>query len=1066
MTETEELHRSGLRRRLGRPVPIRAAVAAALGVVAVLVALVATTSDLGRSRASNVAQLLAAGLASGVAARAARRAAGAAPHRWLLAAAAASWCAGQSVWTVVQWNGRPPPFPSIADAGFLATYPLLIVGFLRSPSSRVRRGTFRAALDWTTVTGSVVFVAWAAGLETMLRSATWSSSSALAIAYPLLDVVVLSVLLAVITRCRSCRQSGAVAVAVGIGLLAVADSAFSYLSAHDAYSTGSWVDLVWIAAWLVLAAATAGSRDELPDQVEPMRGFDAAATWAPVLALGAVVASGVALQLSGRPFADDPLLFWLGVALFVVNIVRFNVAHGDAVAATTALNLQLVEHTERVEEYDAALRHAGTRMWRWDPSSGRIAWSPPPDGSAVTAADHRPGYLAGFVASLHAEDRDAVTAVLAAAVADRAAHELTYRLVLDGGEQRWLRTSARYRERTPTKPGGVLGLEVDVTAERLATVRDARRLREAEALVSIGDRALRADEAQVFLHEVAAIVHRAIPAPLSAVLRIDDAGLLVAAGVGWREGTVGHAVLPAIPGLPRGDAPAAGTGPVQANLLRDHDIRSGVSATIRTERGPWGVVAAHSTVVTDFDDDDALFLAAVANLVGTAIDRLDGAERLRRHATHDDLTGLPNRALLLDRLATIVETGRRNGHHAAVVHVGIDRFGLVNETYGHEAGDALLVDVAARLRDVAPQGATVARFGGDEFVLAALCAGPDDAADLAAEVLAAVQAPSVTGDPPEEVFLSASCGLALASGFRDPALLLRNAAAATAAAHALGGGRYEIHDPRLRARAVGRLAEERDLRRGLDAGEFVAFFQPVVDLQTGHVVGVEALARWLHPTRGLLRPLAFLDRVAEVGLANRLGEAMLGSALSAAVTWPLPGGFSVAVNVAADQLAGDTLRNQLREALAASGFDPEHLVLEVVEDQLTAIGAVALALAEIKRELPVRVHLDDFGVGHSSLARLHALPIDGLKIDRAFVHDAAARVENEVIVSTVIALARALGLHVVAEGVETEPQRAMLLRLGCSHGQGWLFAPALPAADIPALLATGCAPGRTAAPAP
>lgn len=1042
-------------------------------VAAVAVASLSSGGDLGRSRASNVAQLLAAGLASGTAAWHARSTPGSALHRWMVAAAAATWCLGQSIWTAVQWTGRPPPFPSMADAAFLATYPLLIVGFLRSPSSRVRRGTVRAALDWATITGSVVFVGWAAGLGTMIRGVELAPASLLSLSYPLLDLLVLSVLLAVITRCRRCRQTGVATMALGIGLLAVADSAFSYLTTRGEYATGSWVDLAWIAAWLLVAAASATGTDDVPDNVDSMPGVDAIATWAPVVALGAVAVAVVALQLVDRPFTDDALLFWLGLMIFVINVVRIAVAHGDSVAATAALNLEVTGHAERVAEYDAALLHAGTRMWRWDPVTDSITWSPSPDGMA--GGDQHPTTFPGFVGSLHAEDRAKVRAMLEAALLNRGQqHELTYRRVGDGSELSWLRTSARYRDGTSSKAAVVLGLEVDVTAERAAAVRDARRLRETEALVDIGDQALRADFLQVFLDGVAAVIQEAVPAPLSKILRLDaDAGhLVVEAGVGWRDGTVGHAVVHADPRSQAGYTLASSQAVVVTDLgtetrfgspqlLRDHDVRSGISATIRTERGPWGVVGVHSTAATYFGDDDALFLAAVATLIGTGIDRLDAIERLRRYATQDDLTGLPNRALLLDRLALLVEASRRTGRYTAVVHAGIDRFGLVNETYGHGAGDAVLVDVAARLLAMAPPGATVARYGGDEFAVAALCAGPDGAADLAARVLAAMQAPTVAGEPPEEIFLSASVGLAVANGLGDPAVLLRDAAAATSAAAAQGGGRYQIHDPRFRERARRRLTEERELRRALDAGEFEAFFQPVVDLASNQTVGVEALARWRHPSRGILAPEAFLDRVIEIGLVNRLGEAVLESAVSAAARWPMPSGFGLAVNIAAGQLVGDTLHGQLRAAIAMSGFDPRHLVLEVVEDQMTELDSAARTLAEIKAAMPVRVHIDDFGTGHSSLARLAVLPIDGLKIDRSFVHKAAEHAENEVIVSTVIALARALGLEIIAEGIETEPQRAVLQRLGCRLGQGWLFAPALSGDEIRSWLPAVASRGAT-----
>jgi diguanylate cyclase (GGDEF)-like protein len=477
-----------------------------------------------------------------------------------------------------------------------------------------------------------------------------------------------------------------------------------------------------------------------------------------------------------------------------------------------------------------------------------------------------------------------------------------------------------------------------------------------------------------------------------------------------------------------------------------------MSTVIRTERGPWGVLGVHTTTVHAFDDDDVRFLTAVANVLGGVINRAAAIERIRHQATHDPLTGLPNRLLLVDRLDSTVEVARRSHRYTTVIHLGLDRFGLVNETFGHEAGDGALIELGSRLRGMARPGDTVARYGGDEFVLTSIVDSPDDAVAAAAEVLAAVQAPLAVGEPPEEVFLSASVGVAVANGDADTSRLLRDAAAAATQAATNGGGRYQLHDPRLGARAVRRLAEERELRRALEAGEIEPHYQPVVDLRDGSVVGAEALARWHHPTRGLLGPGEFLARAEESGLMGQLGDTVYRQALAEASGWDLPAGFLLALNVAGAQLADDRLVESLGSAIAASGFDPGHLVVEIVEDALAGHAEAVSVLEHLRGLGPLRIHIDDFGTGHSSLARLHSLRVDGLKIDRSFVDDIVTNSDSRAIANTIIGLGATLGLTVIAEGIETAGQLAALRDLGCTLGQGWLFAKAMPGRDFARLI--------------
>lgn len=600
-----------------------------------------------------------------------------------------------------------------------------------------------------------------------------------------------------------------------------------------------------------------------------------------------------------------------------------------------------------------------------------------------------------------------------------------------------------------------------VTAERAAALRARRHADRTDTLLRLGQEALVATSVAPFLEGAVDRLGNVLGAPLAEVLQLshDGTSLVVVAGTGWWTGLVGAAADAGDERTLVGYTLAQGAPVVvpdhasktrfeASELLRSNGIRSDVTTVIRTAHGPWGVLGVHDVAARAFDAEDVAFVAGVAHMIGAVVDRVDAMQRLERLSTHDGLTGLPNRSLLLDRLRAVVTDARRRGCFTAVVHVGFDRFGLVNETFGHAVGDAALVVVGARLAELVRSGDTVARYGGDEFVLVAVVERPDHAAELAGSVIAAVQAPVVLGQPPSEVFLSASVGVAVANGVGDAETLLRHAAAAGAQAEANGGGRYEFHDEALRRRAVLRLSEERDLRRALAAHEFVPYYQPVVRMEDGALVGAEALARWRHPARGLLGPDEFIDRATECRLIIELGDQLLRQALSEARAWRLPPGFTLAVNIAGAQMADDRLVGSLRQALTTIPFDPHVLALEVVEDDLGDLDAAARVVHTVKHAMGVRVYVDDFGTGQSSLARLHALAVDGLKIDRSFVAQVDTDPEARAIAGTIIDLARSLDLDVIAEGVETHGQRDTLRRLGCTLAQGWLFSPAVPAAAM------------------
>jgi diguanylate cyclase (GGDEF)-like protein len=445
-------------------------------------------------------------------------------------------------------------------------------------------------------------------------------------------------------------------------------------------------------------------------------------------------------------------------------------------------------------------------------------------------------------------------------------------------------------------------------------------------------------------------------------------------------------------------------------------------------------------------------LQTLAEHVGLALTDAKNFEAAVHRAYHDMLTGLPNRALFLDRLGHSIRRSERTGRITAVLFLDLDGFKRVNDSLGHSAGDQLLIEVAARLEDCLRPADTAARFGGDEFaVLLEDLERGADATMVASRIMASLQEPVMLLG--RRVTVSASIGVALDREHGDD--LLRNADLAMYRAKSLGKNRYEIFDPALNSVVMERLQLEAELQRAVENDEFRLQFQPIVRIEGGVPAAVEALVRWQHPERGLLYPNDFIPVAEETKLISAIGRWVLNESCRQAVRWQESyrgtDPVAISVNLSVTQLEQPGLIYEVAEALERSGLNPQSLILEVTETLLMDnVDLMGDTLDGLKR-LGVQLAVDDFGTGYSSLQYLQRFPIDILKIAKAFVDDIATAGPSS-LARVIIDLGQSLGLRVIAEGIELPEQVATLLDMGCRWGQGFYFARPVDAAEFEKLL--------------
>ncbi len=467
-----------------------------------------------------------------------------------------------------------------------------------------------------------------------------------------------------------------------------------------------------------------------------------------------------------------------------------------------------------------------------------------------------------------------------------------------------------------------------------------------------------------------------------------------------------------------------------------------------------GTLSLHKGCDAEPRQLSAQLIGICANLAGIAIESCGAADRIRHLAHHDDLTGLPNRLLFNYQLSKALARAQRNGSSVSVLFLDLDRFKVINDTLGHDAGDIVLQQIAGHLRGWVRITDTLARLGGDEFTL--LVEQFVDAQDLGAiaqKLLTAMSSPlTINGNVYQ---LSGSIGIAMypKDGADGPSLL-KNADIAMFRAKSSGRNNFQFYSSDINEHTVERLALENELRQAVARREFEVHYQPKVDISTSRIAGAEALVRWRHPQRGMLLPGDFIGVAEEVGLIGSIGSFVLDTVCADIARWRDAGlpPVRVAINLSAQQFADSRLLDDLNQVLQQTGCDPQLLEFEITESVVMMSPGKALQLFEQIKDYGITLAIDDFGTGHSSLAYLKRFPVDSVKIDYTFVRDIAIDPNDVAIIKAIIALGHSLDLKVVAEGVESVTQLEILRRFRCDEFQGFLFSEAVPSAEFASVL--------------
>jgi diguanylate cyclase (GGDEF)-like protein/PAS domain S-box-containing protein len=961
---------------------------------------------------------------------------------WLLVALGlGTFIAGDISYDVLtRYMHQVNPFPSVADVFYLATYPLVGAGLYGLVRSRRRGPDGAALLDALIVASGGALLSWVYLIQPYVHAHHMAFVvKAVSIAYPLGDILILCLLARLLVAGRV-RSASLALLSIGAGGLLAADCVYGWIQLHGNWKVGGPTDLGWVAFYVAWGAAALHPSMRRLTEKQPRQ--DRHISMSTLLVLGAATLVGPSVLvwrvvLDGQ-IGDAGMIAASSALSFVLVMARLTgLARSQAVLARReqalrAFSERLVAATDQHEVLASGVVAVSAMLGRsaracllteQEDGTERVSVSEPGgfEGLQVVVQDG-PGpepRAVGFVGNASAIAR----------VSDR------WRSVP-------LADRARKRYRLLVTYEGDLAEDVVEVLDALA----------AQLVIAFERVALAAD-----LHK-----RRGEARFRSLIRSASDVIVVAQPDRPWAsEAPSLEAVLGYPPGgtvatdmaqlLHRGDAD-------QAAALVASMLSGGRAGPIRTE---WRLCHADGrwlqmeVIANDLSQDPDV--GGVVLTLRDVSDRRALEEELRHRAFHDGLTDLPNRVLFKDRVEQALSRMSRQGTSVSVLMMDVDDFKLVNDTLGHVAGDELLVQVGVRLASCLRRGDTAARLGGDEF---AVCAefDPSDRLDLtslAQRVLAAFRAPFNLGG--SALNIRVSLGIATAGDHTNAvADMLRQADLALYAAKNAGKGTFRFFEPELHEAVLARLERRAELEHAVGSDELRLYYQPIVNMVDGTILGLEALVRWQHPMEGLLPPSAFIPIAEESGLVVPMGEWVLDRACLDLARWRraaeadgLP--LYVSVNVSARQLQTGRFLEVVDEVLARHAIDPSWLTLEITESCLADDSDEVLACLQQIDRRGIKLSLDDFGTGYSSLSYLRRFPIRVLKIDRSFV-GAMGTAEGLTLLEAIISMARTLGLALVAEGIESQDQVRELLLMGCGTGQGYLFWRPMPGATMDEVL--------------
>lgn len=955
----------------------------------------------------------------------ARRLGGRERIAWILMGAGiGAWFAGMLVWDYLELVvGRVTPFPALSDLGFLALAPLTALGlvYLRAPRPFAAFTTKEIA-DFGILTCAILLACIIIYFQPLRDPTLTAGYKAAALAYPTLYIgAFLFALLAALHASEPAQRRVTLLVCVSLGVHALTNTFYARSLLERGYQVGDALDVAWLIAFALMYAAALAARPaqrtpkDVPDDwrsTSRLRELEFLLPSLALIALGPVA-------WAYRDNLDSGIVSYLGPL-------------GVAFAALLALREWAVHRAEArlADEARAAAREVNAILdsmidtfFRTD-RDGRIVRI---SASVESLLGYVPRELIGRpLAVLCADGRPEPALVGELERRGGVVRGFESRLRRRSGGSVWVSVSAHQLR---DAQGNVVGVE--------GTIRDVTERKEAEAEMAKLSSALKQTADLVMITDREGIIEYVNPAFEQIT------GYTRAEVVGRRPNV-----------LKSGKQEAGFYRALWQTIQRGETFNDIVIN--RKRDGSFYYEAKSITPLRSSSGEITHFVSTGRDIT----DQMQAQERLHFLAHHDSLTELPNRALLLDRLQQSLARARWHRRLVAVLFMDLDRFKTINDSLGHDAGDRLLQEVGARLRAAVRDGDTIARHGGDEFVvLLDDVAAEGDIALIAQKLLAGLAPPfTING---HVLHITASVGISsFPADGEDSQTLLRHADIAMYRAKEAGKNTFKFYSEEMSARALERLTLENSLRYALERGEFALHYQPQIDIATGAITGVEALLRWTHPALGAISPGEFVPLLEETGLILPVGTWVLREACAQLSRWQQAArpGLRVAVNLSARQFEDPALPGLVRALVEEHGLDPATLELEMTESVLMRQSVAVDEALHALNAIGVRLAIDDFGTGYSSLSYLKRFPIDTIKIDRSFTRDVIDDPDDAHIVAAILGMGASLEMEVIAEGVETEAQRDFLRRHGCRFMQGYLFARPMPAGELALRLTPGQAP--------